>query len=85
MGLIITFLIMDRWLRVLECPFLNLSDYHITFEFIACAYDFTLYSISSTLLYSTKSINPQVRTYMIRLEGIDTEKPNLTRNCEWNH
>lgn len=58
----------------IKCEFLNLQDYHITFEFLACAYSFILYSVSSTLLYSTRKINPDVSTYMVKLEGVDNNK-----------
>lgn len=63
----------------INCPFLDLQKYHITFEFLACAYQFTLYSINSTLLYSTKKINPQVNTYMVNLKGIDNNKVILQK------
>ena len=61
----------------IHCEYLNLQDYHITFEFLACAYNFTIYSVNSTLLYSTKKINPKVRSFMVYLNGVDNNIPIL--------
>lgn len=63
----------------IECEKLNLKDYHVTFEYLACTYDFTLFSIRSTLLYSTKKINPKVKSYMLEMEGVDNNKPILLK------
>ena len=68
--------------EMIDCDFLNLQDYHVTFEFLACVYSFTLYSVTSTLLYSTKKINPKVSTYMLNLEGVDNNKPILQKTVD---
>lgn len=66
----------------IKCEFLNLQDYHITFEFLASAISFTLFSVSSTLLYSTKKINSLVKTFMVNLNGVDNNKPILRNTID---
>lgn len=52
----------------IDCPILNLAQFGITLEFLASQTSFTLYSFSSSVLYTTRVINPDVMTYLIQIK-----------------
>lgn len=49
----------------IKCEILNLSAYKITLEVLASCFQFDVYGFSSSLLYTTKMINPNIRCYAI--------------------
>lgn len=51
----------------INCTKLDLGIYRCTFEMLASIYDLEFYSFSSTVLYSTKVINPKCLSVMIRI------------------
>ena len=51
----------------IDCPILDLAQSGITLEFLAAETSFTLYSFSSSVLYTTRIINPAVKTYLIQI------------------
>lgn len=57
----------------IKCKTISLNNYGITMEFIACKYDFEIYSIASTLLYSTKLLNPRIKSHMVRCKGCNPD------------
>lgn len=52
------------------CKSFSLDEYHVTLEFLACKYSFEVYSISSSLLYTTKLLNKNVKTHMVDINGL---------------
>ena len=51
----------------IDCPILDLGQLGITLEFLAPKTSFTLYSFFSSVLYTTRVINPDIRTYQIHI------------------
>lgn len=67
----------------IDCQVLDLGKSHATLEVFAARYNFTIYSFCSSVLYSTRIINPAVRSYLIRLpELLDkSELPVIKKYC----
>lgn len=59
-----------------HCDIFNLGDYSITFEILASLYDLEFYSVSSTVLYSTKIINPNVKSFMLVFQKVKKPTPD---------
>lgn len=57
------------------CEYLDLDSANVTLEILAGKYDFTIYSFASSLLYTTRAINPNVNTFLIRVPQLQ-EKSN---------
>lgn len=53
-------------LETIDCKIFDLSDSLATLEIFAMVYNFTLYSFSSSVLYTTKFINPNIKSYAIK-------------------
>ncbi len=66
----------------IQCKYLNMQELGLTFEFLSSAYDFTVFSVSSTLLYSTKKINPSIKSYMVRMQGIKNDQQILQKTVD---
>ena len=49
----------------IKCPSLALSKYLATLEILAAFYTFEIYSFSSSVLYTTKLINPSVKSHLV--------------------
>lgn len=49
----------------IKCPILNLDKYHVTLEYCAAKFNFTLYSYNSSVLYTTKLINSNIKSISI--------------------
>lgn len=58
----------------IKCKIFDLFDSLATLEIFAAVYDFTIYSFSSSVLYTTKLINPKIKTYAISNENLDWVK-----------
>ena len=58
----------------IECEIFDLVDSLATLEIFAAVYDFTVYSFSSSVLYTTKLINPRVKTYSISHDKLNWVK-----------
>lgn len=67
----------------IDCQVLDLSKSRATLEVFAARYNFTIYSFCSSVLYSTRIINPDVRSYLIRLPELrnQSELPVITEYC----
>lgn len=55
----------------IDCKQFNLSDSLTTLEIYAALYNLKIYSFSSSVLYTTKVINPNVKAYSIRNRKTD--------------
>ena len=58
----------------IRCEIFNLADSLATLEIFAVVYDFTIYSFSSSVLYTTKLINPKIKTYAVSNNKLDWVK-----------
>ena len=67
----------------IDCPILDIAKLQMTLEIMVLQYDFTVYSFSSSVLYSTRIINPRVKTYMVRIPELCgmSEVPILNKYC----
>ena len=67
----------------IDCPILDLGRSRATLEFFSTQYNFTVYSFCSSVLYSTRIINPAVRSYLIRLPELrdKSELPVIKKYC----
>lgn len=54
----------------IDCDKFDIGEHHITFEVISALYNLEFYSISSSVLYSTKIVNPQTKCHMIIIPEI---------------
>lgn len=54
-------------LEKINCKKINLDNYHVTLEYVACKYNFDVYSFSSTILYSSKLLNNGIHSYMLKI------------------
>ena len=64
----------------IKCNQICLDDYHVTLEFLACVLDFELYAISSSLLYTTKLLNVNVKTHMVDINGLVSNYDIIIKN-----
>ena len=64
----------------INCRKLHLSDYNVTLEAIAAYHTFNLFSFGSTVLYSCKTINPDVKSVLLTTDEPGMEKLD-TRFC----
>lgn len=55
----------------ISCPILDLTNSKVTLEVYASYFEFELYGFSSSVLYSTKCINPNIKTYVIDNSFVD--------------
>lgn len=53
----------------INCKQLNISKYGITLEALATYYNFKIYSFSSSLLFTTRIINPRIVSTMIEIQN----------------
>lgn len=60
----------------IDCPVLDLSKLHITLEVLASQFNFELYSFCSSVLYTTRVINSNVKSYLVHIPEL-TEKSKL--------
>lgn len=67
----------------IDCPILDIGKSKATLEVFAARYSFSVYSFCSSVLYSTRIINPAVRSYLIRLPELrdKSELPVIKRYC----
>ena len=49
----------------IDCPVLNLSEYGVTLEMISNIFKFNIFSFSSSLLFTTRLINPEINSIMV--------------------
>ncbi|MGG5617845.1 glycosyltransferase family 52 [Myroides odoratimimus] len=61
----------------IECNYLDLSKCGYTLEILASKIDFSIYSFGSSVSYSTKVINENITSVLIKTEYIDTSKLEL--------
>ena len=54
----------------IKAPALKLSDYGLTFELLASRYTFSLYSFSSSVLFTTRWVNPEIKSVRIAVPGV---------------
>ena len=66
-----------------DCPILDIEKLRITLEILALQYDFVIYSFGSSVLYSTRIINPRIKTYMVRISELSKipALPLLEKYC----
>lgn len=62
----------------LNVPLFDLSQINTTLEICAIYYNFTIYSISSSVLFTTKNINPNIKSYMVNISKTE-EKPSILK------
>lgn len=55
----------------INCKIFDLADSTATLEIYAASYNFTLYSFSSSVLYTTKLINPNIKSFAIKHPQLD--------------
>lgn len=60
----------------------SLDEYHVTLEFLSCKYNFEIYSISSSLLYTTKLLNKTVKTHMVNINGLASNHAIIRNNID---
>lgn len=67
----------------IDCPRLNLEKSHATLEIFASQYNFTVYSFCSSVLYTTKIINPNVQSFLIRIPELSNKSdlPIIQKYC----
>lgn len=67
----------------IDCPILDIAKLQVTLEILALQYDFTVYSFNSSVLYSTRIINPRIKTYLVRIPELCgmSEVPILKKYC----
>lgn len=65
------------------CPILDIGKLRVTLEILASQYDYVIYSFGSSVLYSTRIINPRIKTYMVRIPELSRmpELPMLEKYC----
>ena len=51
----------------IDCPILDLSKCKLTLEALATTYNFTIYSFASSVLFTTRQINPAIEAHMLIL------------------
>ena len=66
----------------LNVPLFNLSQINTTLEICAIYYSFTIYSISSSVLYTTKNINPNIKSYMVNISETENKPSILKEYCD---
>ncbi len=54
----------------INCRYLNLADFNVTLEMLAVSQNFTVYSFASSVLFTSKLLNPEVRSIMVSAERI---------------
>lgn len=55
----------------INCEIFDIGKYKCTFEILASIYDLEIYSISSTILYSSKVINPKCLSIMVQIPYVN--------------
>lgn len=55
----------------INCEVFDVGVYKCTFEVLASMFDLTFYSVSSTVLYSSKLVNPKCRSVMVQIPNVD--------------
>ncbi len=58
----------------INAPHIRLEAYNVTLEFIASKYTFEVYSISSTVLYSAKLLNPKIKSHVVNINGLASSR-----------
>lgn len=66
------------------CNTLDLNQLHVTLEILSTQTDFTIYSFSSSVLYSTKIINNRIKSYLIRIPELNEQSklPIINKYCD---
>ena len=54
----------------INCPILNIGEFHTTLEILASQSKFVLFSFFSSVLYTTRVINPNIETYLINISEV---------------
>lgn len=69
----------------IDCPILDIGNMQVTLELLASYTDFSIYSFCSSVLYTTRIINPKIKSYLIRIpELVDmSDTPVIKKYC--NH
>lgn len=57
----------------IKCNKLEISKKSITLEILSLNYSFKIYSFSSSVLYTLKSINPNIKTYLIKTKLLNMD------------
>lgn len=67
----------------IDCPVLDIGKLQVTLEILAAQYDFVIYSFGSSVLYSTRVINPGIETYLVRTPELPamSELPVMKKYC----
>lgn len=65
----------------IHCAKLDLANYHVTLEMVAPCVDFDLFTFGSSVIYTTKLINPAIRTHLIHVPFFDISKIELIKRC----
>lgn len=61
----------------IQCDIIDLNRYGLTLEMLSSEIKFNLYSFGSSVLYSTKFINPHIKTYLFKNEKVLNSKSIL--------
>ena len=60
----------------IECKLFDIGAYKCTFEVLASIYDLEIYAISSSVLYTTKVINPKCKSFIVQIPNVKRISPN---------
>lgn len=60
----------------INCEKFDIGKYKCTFEILASLYDLEFYSVSSTILYSAKVVNPNCKSIMVQIPNVKKIAPN---------
>mgnify|MGYP001653039544 CR=1 FL=1 len=67
----------------IDCPVFDLGESRATLEVFASRFDFTVYSFCSSVLYTTRIINPDVRSFLVRIPELSDKSglPVIKKYC----
>lgn len=60
----------------IDCEKFDIGVYKCTFEVLASLFDLELYSVSSTILYSSKVVNPNCKSIMVQIPNVKRIPPD---------
>lgn len=64
--------------ELINCEKLDIGLIKCTFEILASMYDIDFYSVSSTILYSSKIVNPKCKSVMVQIPNVkELPKDNI--------
>ena len=67
----------------IDCPIFDLGKLHTTLEVLALQSDFVLYSFCSSVLYTTRIVNANVESYLVRIPELleKSDLPVIKKYC----